>query len=791
MFRSHLSVAFRILLRHPGYSAINVLGLAVGLASTLLILLFVADELGYDAFQEDADRIVRITADVLDESGASRLESVLVDPGWAPLIDDGLPGVEAVVRLTPVGPVLSIGDRKIACGDCYWVDADLFRVLTFDLVQGDPATALSEPSSLVLSRSRALALFGEVDVVGRSVTVNGDREVTVTGVFEDLPHDTHLPADGFGTLSSFAWFDPTAWRSPNYATYAKLAPGADPEALEAGLADLVARHRTPEDAARIRLGVQWIRDIHLHSHRVGELGVNGNASTVALLAAVALFILAIACINFMNLSTARSSLRAREVGVRKSTGAQRSQLVGQFLGESVLLASVALVVAAALVQLLLPAFNAFTGKDVTLLSAGAIAAVVGIGLATGVAAGSWPAFFLSSFRPAEALRGEKGNRSTGGRLRAALVVIQFTIAVVLAIGTMAVFRQLDFVGSRPLGYDRENVLVLPVMWDLMERFGPIEDRLLANPDIVSLSQSNPVPGGRLHTSIEAVVEDQAAGRLESASLYAVWADDGFLETYGIDLLAGRNFALEFASDADTGFLLNALAARRLGFDRPESAVGSPLRVGGWRGQVLGVVEDVHFESLHQPIAPQVYFMDPRNFRAVSVRIRPGADVAEVAAFLKREWALHDPSAIFSYTVLDDRLRQLYDGERRLGQLVGVFAGLALLVTCLGVFGLAAFAAERRTREIGIRKVFGAGVPSIVARLNRDILSLVGAAIVIGVPVGVTVAYRWLDTFAYSTGIPWWHLAAVAIGFVAIAAATVSIHAVRAATANPVRALRYE
>lgn len=791
MIRSYLSLALRILVRHPGYSAINVVGLAVGLASTLLILLFVVDELGYDSFQRDSDRVVRITAEVLDESGASRMERVLLDPGWTPLLNEELPEVEQAVRLTPVGPVLSVGDRKLACGDCYFVDSELLDVLTIDMIHGDPETALAEPSSIVLSRSRAVALFGDEDVVGRRVTLNGNNEVTVTGVFQDVPHNTHLPVDGLGTLSSFGWFNPTAWDSPNYATYARLAAGTDPADFEAKLADIVQRHRTPQEAAHIRLHVQPVRDIHLHSHRVGELGVNGNSSTVALLAIVALFILVIACINFMNLSTARSSMRAREVGVRKATGALRSQLVGQFLGESVLLSVLALLIAVVLVQVMLPWFNTFTGKEVGFASLGMIAALVGVGVFAGVAAGAYPAFFLSSFRPAAALRGENGRRSTGGRLRATLVVLQFTIAIVLAIGTLVVFRQLDFVQSSPLGYEREDVLVLPVIWDLKERFDPVEERILSNPDIVSVSQSNPVPGGRLHSSIETQVENEAAGRLESASLFAVWVDDGFLDTYGINLVAGRNFEKEFASDADTGFLLNELAVSRLGFDRPAEAVGAPLRVGGWRGQVLGVVDDVHFESLHQPIAPQVYYMDPRNFRAVSVRLRPGADVPAVAAFLEEEWATHDPGGIFSYTVLDDQLRQLYDGERRLGQLIGVFSILALFVTCLGIFGLAAFAAERRTREIGIRKVFGAGVASIVARMNRDILGLVGFAIVLGVPLGTFAAMRWLDTFAYSTGVPWWMLAVVAIAFTAIAALTISVHTIRAASSNPVKALRYE
>ena len=793
MLLSHLKTALRSLLRNKGLAGINIVGLAVGIAACLLILLYVADELSYDRHHAHADSVLRVTEQEFDDGGSPGVHRVLIDPPIAPLLKTDLPEVAYAARLTPVGPSLSNGSVHVSSGHCYWTDPDVFDIFTIPLVEGDAATALDAPFSLVLSRTKAKALFGADDPLGKTVLVNNDDPFTVTGVFEDLPANTHLPIDVLGSMATLeSWFGTLGWRSPNYATYIRLTEGASAPAVESKLRDFMVRHRGEEIAGRSVLSLQRLTDIHLHSHLVGELDANGDIRYIWLFGGIGLFVLLIACINFMNLSTARATRRAKEVGMRKAIGAGRADLIGQFLGESIVLTFVSLAFAVGIAALVLPSFNDFTGKSLTLVGHGLalkVAALLAIGLIVGVAAGSYPAFYLSSFRPVAVLKGSLPGGQGGAGLRAALVVTQFVIAIVLIVSTVAVYRQLGFIQKQNLGFDKEEVLILPSISEIRTDFEPFRERLLSNPNVIDVSQSNPIPGRRLSFSVDA--SSTAGGSVRDATLYPVFADQHFFPAYDIKMLAGRNFSDEYASDETTGFVLNRTAAEAMGWREPSQAVGAPMRVGGWQGSVIGVVDDFHLESLHQRIAPMVFYMDQRNYRLVSLRMRPGTDLPNLIAFLDNEWRRYQPDTPLEYEFLDSRLGAVYEAERRLGLLVAIFASLAIFVTCLGLLGMAAFAVERRTKEIGVRKALGASAASIVLLFTREFTRLVALAFVIASVIAFFALRRWLESWAYHASLSWWIFGVAGLVALAITLVTVSYQAGRAATVNPVKSLRYE
>jgi putative ABC transport system permease protein len=794
MFVNHVRMAVRSLQRNRGLAFINIAGLAVGMAACLLILLYVTDELGYDRFHEHADQIYRVTEQEFDDQGTRGVHRVLIDPPIAPLLEAEIPEFAAVARLTPVGPLLSNGDRHVDSGNCYWTDPEIFDIFTIPLRSGEAGTALSAPFSLVISATKSAALFGSENPVGKTVIVNNKDPFTVTGVFDDLPSNTHLPIDVLGSIATLeSWFGSLDWGSPNYATYARLADGAAAGNVTPKIADVLLRHRGEDLARRSELLLQPMRDIHLKSHLVGELAPNGDIRYIYLFATIALFILVIACINFMNLATARSTRRAKEVGMRKAIGATRAELIGQFLTESTLLTFVSLSFSLLLVFLFLPYFNDLSGKRLTMFGDGVatqLTLLVALGVIVGVAAGSYPAFFLSSFRPAAVLKGRTLGAQRGSGFRSALVVAQFVIAIVLLISTIAVRRQLSFINQQELGFEKEQLLVLPTVWDLREDFDPFRQQLLAHPDVVQVAQSNPIPSRQLSLTVEAMSQGEAA-QARSTTLYPVFADNHFFPTYGIGFLAGRNFSDEFASDADTGFILNETAATALGWSDPATAVNAPLRVGGWQGNVIGVVNDFHLESLHQKIAPMVFYMDPRNFRFVSIKIRPGAALPGVISFLENQWQRHEPNSPLVYSFLDERFGEVYAAEQNLGRIVGTFAGLAIIITCLGLFGMATFAVEQRTKEIGIRKVLGASVPGIVLLFSRDFAKLFAIAVVAAAAIAFFVLGRWLATYAYHAALSWWIFALAGCITIAIAALAVGFQTIRAAVADPVKSLRYE
>ena len=801
MLKTHLKIAFRSLLRRKGFTTINVFGMAVAMAACLLILFYVLDELSYDDYHENARRIYRVSQEQIDSSGSSSIHGAMLDPPVGPLLEKEYPEIVQAARLTPVGPLLSYEDRHIDSGYCYWADPNLLDIFSIPFLAGNSETALVDPFSIVLSASKARVLFGAgvnpIEAVGRSIIVNNKEAFTVTGIFKDTPHNTHLPIDVLGSLATMeSWFgkELTFWGSPNYATYVLLAEGASAELLAEKLPEFMARHRDEDTARHNVLHLQRVTDIHLHSNLVRELAPNGDIRYVYLLSVIALFILVIACINYISLATARSLWRAKEVGMRKSFGARRIELIRQFLGESTLLALLALVVSIGFVFIALPFFNAFTGKELGLGMQNVFyltALLLGIVILVGVGAGSYPAFYLSAFRPAAAL---KGRYHQGGRrslLRSTLVVTQFTIAMVLLVSTFVVYNQLNFVRNQKLGFNEEHVFILPTIWDLKEDFDPMREQLLRHPDILQVAQSNPAPSGRLSWSSEATVSQVGRSQLATTSLFPVFVDAHFFPTYEINLVAGRNFSREFASDSATGFVLNETAVSRLGFSSPAEVIDQQMSSGGLRGSIIGVVKDFHFESLHQQIAPMVFYMDPRNNRQVSIRIHPDANLAALVNFLEGKWQQYEPNSPLSYTFLDERFGATYATEQRLGKIFSIFAGLALIITCMGLLGMAAFSVEQRTKEIGVRKVLGASTGSVVALLSKEFGMLVVLAFVIATPVGYLAMRRWLDTFAYNASLPWWIFLAAGLTALGVAMLTLSYQTLRAALADPVKSLQVE
>jgi putative ABC transport system permease protein len=799
MFRNYLKIALRNLLRHKVFSAINILGLAVGMAGSILILLFVRAELGYDRFHANADRIWRVTREWVNEDGATSLHLGFVAPPIAPLLANDFPDIQRAVRIqTPGSLLVSREDRHYMEERVIFADRDFFEIFTFPLIKGDPATALKDPYSVILTERTAKKYFGDEDPMGRTVKVDRRIDCTVTGVAAESPRASHFHFDVIGSLKTleelYGRREFENWGSNNYATYLLLPAGYPIEQLAGRLPAFLDRHQGQGSSAKSRLHLQRLTDIHLRSHLDSEIEVNSDIATVVVFSAVAAFILLIACVNFMNLSTARASIRAREVGLRKVVGADRKRLVRQFLGESLLMSLLALAAAMAVVLAVRPAFGAFVARDLSLdvlRNPGLLAGLAGMVLFVTLAAGAYPAFFLSSLRPIAVLKGSRGSSSHGAAFRAALVVFQFAISIVLIVCVGVVGRQLRYTQAKRLGFEKEQVVVLAMDDSMRGRYDAMRQDLLSNPGVVDAAGSRRVPSGRLLDSSGAQVVSGGASRPVDFRIAFVCVDYAFIDTYRMEMAAGRNFSRDHPSDAAEAFILNETAARRLGWT-PEQAVGQALSYGygNRKGSVVGIVRDFHFESLHQEISPLVLFIRPQDFRLMSVRLRPGS-VPATLDFLRRRWAEWRPDHPFQYYFIDERFGELYGAERRLGQVFRSFSFLAVFIACLGLYGLASYSTEMRTKEIGIRKVMGATVPSLAAMISRDFAKWVLAANIVAWPAAYFAMSAWLRGFAYRIGLGAGPFLTAGLAAFLVALLTVSSLAVRAALGDPVEALRSE
>ncbi|HLA64575.1 MAG TPA: ABC transporter permease [Rhodothermales bacterium] len=793
----HLRIAVRALRRRKGLTALNVAGLAVGLAAALLITLFVRDETGVDRGLPGGDRVFRLV-------GENHSSAV----GWpyGRIIAAEYPEVEHVtyVRTSPTFVLTHGGERLYE--RTLNADGAFFEVFPFPFVEGTPATALDAPYSVVLSDSLARALYGDAGALGRALVLDDSLTFTVTGVVR-VPRRSHVRAAAFTSFSTLGARDPEwiasefaeGWLNLNVVNYVRLRPGTDPAAFAAKIHDLpMERAGEPLRAlgTDFRLGLEPLGDVYF-SPLGNPLGRSGARSTVLLLSAIGVFLLLLAAVNFVNLATARSVERAKEVGVRKAVGSGRGALVRQFLAESALMAVGAGLLAAGLAYAALPWFDRLTARAFTpadLFSLPSVLALAALTLGVGLLAGAYPALVLSGFRPMEVLRGRFTAGGRGARLRQGLVVFQFAVTCVLLVGTLVVFRQLGYMRGQSPGFNEEQVLLLDARRaprnELAARADAFRQALAAGPAVERVTSAFGFPGQGGWQGQVSFPEGFPDG--ESISLEYVPVEAGYVRTLGLDVVAGRDFDPALATDAETAVVINETAARLAGWT-PAEAVGRAFTSPGSGkpdGVVVGVVRDFHQHGLQQPIGPIMLGLGGPMEPTVAFRLR-GADAAAVIAHARRTWEAFFPGSPVEFHFLDEVFARQYAEEARLARVFATFTGLAVLVAVLGLVGLAAFAAQQRTKEIGVRKVLGASVPAIVALLSRDFLKLVGLAFLLAAPLAYWAMSRWLEGFAYRVELgPGLFVAAGALAFAAALAAT-SVHALRAATADPVKALRSE
>lgn len=790
------------------YVFINLFGLAVGMAVSIIILLYVQFELSYDTYHPDVDRLYRVSRAWFNQDGNESLHLGHVAPPFGPLIQSDFPDdVESVARLMNADPLIRAGENAFVEERFFMADPEVFDIFSWEIIEGDSKQALSEADGVILSASTAKRYFGEQSALGKELEMEiagMEFDLQVRGVMQDMPANSHFQVDFLTSMIPVVQFYGGQeafmgnFGSNNFSTYLKLAEGVDAKSFEDKLAGMIDRHMG-ETAQGVPMSqttdlFMWpIEDIHLYSNLDSEIEANGNIDYVYIYGAVALFILLIACINFMNLSTARSSLRSMEVGLRKVMGANKLVLVRQFMGEGFVMTFIAMLLALALVFLCLPIFADFLDKPLSLnflSNPTLILWIVGIVVFVGMISGSYPALFLSGFAPAKVLKGAFKAGKGHENFRSVLVVGQFAISVVLIVAVLVVIGQLSYMQNKDLGFEKEDMVVLPSSAAITENYRIIKDRLENQPGVVEVSMSSRVPSGRLLDSQGATTEVNGEMTQLNLRIADVHVAHNFLETYGIPLVAGRDFDYQLASDSTEAFVLNEASIREIGWSSPEEAIGKPFHYGGRRGFVTGVMQDFHFESLHQPIVPIVFMISHDRNNNVSVKFE--ADKRnEVLAYLRGEWADFRPGYPFEPNFIDEGFNRQYEAEARVKTIFTFFSALAILISVLGLLGLVTFATEQRTREIGIRKVMGAETSNILVLLGKDFLKLVAIGFLIAIPVSWFGMDSWLEDFAYHIGISWTTFLWAGLIAGLIAAVTVTSQTLRAAWANPVKSIKNE
>ncbi|SDF35591.1 putative ABC transport system permease protein [Dyadobacter soli] len=811
MLKNYFKIAWRNLVRNRVFSAINIAGLAIGLASCMLISLYVIDELSFDRFHEKANRIVRTTFKGTMQGGIIN-ESHAMPPTAAALKAD-YPEVLESTRLRQGGkPLVLLGNQLYNDEKLAFVDSNFCSVFTLPFIEGNAKTALLEPNTIILSETTAKKYFGKTDVIGNIITFKDwNKTLRVTGVMKDMPSNSHIRFDLLGSMATLDEAKSTSWMTSEFFTYLVLPEGYDYKKLEAKLPATIDKYISPQlkqsmgvtmaefrkQGNNLELKLQPLTDIHLHSDFQYDLDVNGDITYVYIFGAVAVMMLLIACINFMNLSTAGSSKRAREVGVRKVMGSEKSELVGQFLTESILLTSLAMVLAILLGVVALPVFNELSGKNLSLqwdAVPGLIPALIGFGLFVGIFAGSYPAFFLSSFKPITVLKGGLSviKYTSSGRsfnLRSGLVVFQFFMSIILIVGTTVVFQQLQFIRNKKLGYNKDQVIVIPV-WSLGKNMQAFREGLTSDSRIENVSLSGYVPAGPSDNNNFTVNPDGKTDRMVKTLRYEV--DYNYMATLGMEIARGRNFSNDYGTDS-TAIIINETAVKTFGW-KPENALDRTITRNNNEGKkatyhVIGIVKDFHFQSMREQIGPLVMTLN-NGWGWMLIKTR-SAEVSGLLASMKKNWDGFHSDMPFSYSFLDERFNETYKAEQKTGQILGTFAGLTIFVACLGLFGLATFTAEQRTKEIGVRKVLGASVAGIIALLSKDFLKLVIVALLIATPAAWWLMDRWLQEFAYKIDVTWWMFALAGALSVLVALCTISFQSVKAALMNPVESLRSE
>ena len=819
MIKNYFKIAFRNLLKYKGYSFINILGLAIGIACCLLILLFVQDELNYDKYNEKADRIYRVA--VYGHLGTSEFNSAVSATPLAETLLRDYPEVETAVRLRSFGyPVVRYKDKVFSEERFYWADSTFFNVFTVEFIKGNPGKALVEPRNVVITESMMKKYFGDEEPIGKIINLNNKQDYKVTGVIKDFPENSHFHFDFLASLTNTNSAKRTEWLINDWYTYIVLRTGSDPEDSEKMLDEVVNKYASPEITAaigvpykdllskgnRYKFYLQPLTDIHLRSDLEHEIEPNSSIAYVYIFSVIAVATLFIACINFINLSTARSSNRSKEIGIRKTLGSNRQQLIRQFLVETVLMSFMAVFFSVFLIELLLPSFNTLIGKHIEikyLQKFYTIPALIVLALVVGIIAGIYPAFYLSSFNPIKIFRKDTV-RSSKSWLRNSLVITQFVISIILFIGTIVVYSQLQYIQNKKLGYTKEQVVVIQKTDDIAANKESFMDELQNIPGVVSASNSHTIFGKEFGRTAYKL---SGSGENDNGFYWTMYADYNFAETYQIKMAEGRFYSKEFGSDS-LGVVINEAAAKNLGIIG--NAVGKeiyPIDNPGFKRQIIGVMKDFHFESLHQSIKPFIINLYPESSsgyipsnlsryvapgfgRYVSVRLTPGDYEKKIEA-IKEVWYKFAGNQAFEYFFFDQEFAKIYRAEERTKIIASVFSGLAIFIACLGLLGLAAFTVEQRTKEVGIRKILGAKITSIIFLLLKEFIKWILVANLIAFPLAYFIMKRWLEDFAYRINIPFWSFIIGGFSALVLALITVSFLAIKAATANPVESLKYE
>jgi putative ABC transport system permease protein len=810
MFKNYFKIAFRNLKRNKAFSFINIFGLAIGLASCMLIMLYIFDESNYDIQHKDIDRLYRI-ATVGNKGDTWAADAAPL----AAVVKNSLPEVEQSTRLMTFPDIAKMlikynkgkDQKHFFETNGYYVDSTFFQLFTYDFVYGNRLTALQEPNSIVISKEMSQQFFGSTNPVGKALLINtpfGEFNYTVKAVFDNSKYKSHIPANYFLSMRNndmWNWVQQQTTLIGNsvFFTYIKLKPGTVAKNFENKLQAFFEQQAGADMKAmgfHNKLFLQPVKDIYLHSSLGNEIASNGNIVYLYILGSIAAFILLIACINFMNLSTARSEKRAKEVGVKKVIGAERSTLVWQFLGESFMMCVLALIIALALVVMLLPYFNNLTEKTIQFSDEPSLVFwIAGLTLLTGLMSGLYPAFYLSAFKPISILKGKIINSFSAAALRKGLVIFQFTVSVCLIVAAIVIWQQLDYLKTQQLGFNKEQKLILPLQDGYLnseEGYTALRNQLLQNPEVKSVSSGSAYPGmGNLN---DMLFFSEGKTKNDNVDIHLAAVENGYIETLGFQLLNGRAFSKDFTADS-AAIILNENAIKQLGYTAA-NAVGKKVNfdVGNYKGalQIVGVVKDFNFESLHNQIQPYGFttttFGNRYSYLIASLNTN---DYASALKKIQAAWTKLNPTVPFEYSFLDQDFQRSYEKEQRTSSLVSYFTIIAIIIASLGLFGLSAFAAEQRIKEIGIRKVLGASVGQITMLLSKEFIALVVIAVIIASPLAWWGMNQWLQGFAYKIVISWWMFVVAGCGAICIALLTISFQSIKAAIANPVKSLRTE
>lgn len=808
MLKNYFRIALRNISRNKLYSFINIFGLATGITACVLIFLYVKDELSYDKHHNDYEQLYRVNTFV-KLSGQNDNFAINALP-TGPAMKADFPQVEQFLRIEGApDQTVWVGDAMFTEKNVAYADSNLFSFFNFPLSYGDPATALKEPLSAVISEDKARTYFGDPSAALGKMLKFAVRSYKITGVMKRTGYRTHLPSDIYLSMVSrpAPLLNHQEYLQLGPTLYIKLRKGVTAADFEnAQLPRFYESRLKPwseknQFNGKITYRLQPVAEVHFGNDLQYDQPNNVNPSYIYIFSFVAVFILLIACINYMNLATARSAKRAKEVGLRKVVGASKQQLIGQFIGESILISFLSIIFALVMVEVLLPVFNGLTNKDfsfMSILNGPFLLLLVGIVFFVGLFAGSYPAFYLSRFQPVEVLKGGGFNagRSSNGiiaklfspvNLRKTLVVAQFVISVVLIVSTIIVFSQLHFMKSKDLGFDKDQVMVLSIPADstVNANLQTVKNELLKDPAVKGVATGNNVPGERMGRLLFLAEEN---GKLAEKAMNFSVIDYDYLKVLGVQFAKGRNFSKDFATDT-AAVIINEAAAKYLGWADP---IGKKVMPGdpNQKYNIIGVVKDYNYTSLHSPVEPLVMFFSPDRNRVLSIKLS-GNNISSTVSGIEKKWKAFDPRHPMEYFFLDENFNAKYRSEEKMLSVFGYFAALTIIISCLGLFGLASFATEQRTKEIGIRKVLGASVTNIVTMINKDFILLILVSFVFAFPVAWYFMDKWLQDFYYKIGIGWMPFATAALLALLVSITTISIQAIRAALSNPVKALKYE